>query len=63
MIVDGKVPDLSRCVILSLRSEVVLEPNQYDPSDPFGHLIEVFTLDYLNPMGFYTTHTWYEERD
>lgn len=51
------VPDLSRCVILSLRSEMM--PSYEE--EPLG-IIEVFTLDYLNPMGFYETHTWHEER-
>jgi hypothetical protein len=50
------IPDLSRCVILSLRSEMF--PNY---EEPMG-IVEVFTLDYLNPMGFYETRVWTEER-
>ena len=52
------IPDLSRCVILSLRSEIF---PQLEPDAGYG-LFEIFTLDYLNPMGFYETHSWTEER-
>lgn len=50
------IPDLSRCVILSLSSEVYP-----DYEEPMG-LVEVFTLHYLNPMGFHESHVWQEER-
>jgi hypothetical protein len=50
------IPDLSRCVILAVTSEII------DAVEEGDSIYEFFNIHYLNPMGFPQVKTWYEER-